>query len=72
VHPYAKLAWSVLAVAQKVCIIYYKYGGKGNVCVQVLQTQQNRDDKVRGPWEIILDNLDFMRQANPPQGNCRA
>lgn len=33
--------------------------------LQVLQKQQDRDDKVRGLWETVLDTLDFMKQADP-------
>lgn len=32
---------------------------------QILKSQQDRDDKVRGLWAIVLDTLDFMRQAEP-------
>ena len=30
-----------------------------------MKAQQDRDDKVRGLWDLVVDTLDFMRQAEP-------
>jgi len=30
-----------------------------------LKAQQDRDDRVRGLWDMVVDTLDFMRQAEP-------
>ena len=33
--------------------------------LQILKVQQDRDEKVRGLWDLVVDTLDFMRQAEP-------
>jgi hypothetical protein len=35
------------------------------ICLQTLKAQQDRDDKVRDLWGLVLETLDFMKQAEP-------
>jgi hypothetical protein len=33
--------------------------------LQALKAQQDRDGRIRDLWEVVLDTLDFMKQADP-------
>jgi hypothetical protein len=59
VHPYAKLAWTVLNTAQRVHNLSL-FRDESLILLQAVADQVDRDDRIRSLWETVKTTLDLV------------
>ncbi|KAG5641670.1 hypothetical protein DXG03_004519 [Asterophora parasitica] len=65
VHPIAKAAWTVIKASHEVIPIDPSVSTHADALAQIFEAQLEREAKVRELWDIIIDTLDFMEEAEP-------